>query len=494
MIKRYLAFIGESLQSLELLLESNVAFSAAFKNLMSKIDHPVAKTILGLENTDHPVRNNYLDINLKENDKLGFIPDRKAQELLVDDKAYVNFIGSGSGWLRHKETNASIFEQLGYTYTEKTPPYDAPVGEVGVIQAEVTGSSGKKYAWVKFPSLPNSSAGGEGVYNTEKLRVVDQKQKNLYSKNRQEISVGRGIRALLTQAKIKFLDRELEEFVNLYKANLDKLNDRFQYFETVTGSQIGHFYNSKQYQANMGSLGSSCMKSVQSNYFDIYMNNPEVCQLVILKSQEDPELIVGRALLWTLRGGEKFLDRIYTNQDSDVQLFKDWAKENGWCSKRHNNSTDSGAAIDPQGKEVNLGTMVVDIKKGLYDAYPYMDTFKNFNSRLGTLSNRGDAESYNLESTDGELYQCEYCSGSGSQMCSNCDGDGDFPCGNCRGRGDEDCQSCGGSGTVDDGGGEASPCEDCSGGRVKCHYCGGGGREECEDCSGRGEHSCYECQ
>ena len=484
MIKRYLAFIGESMESLELLLESNVAFSAAFKNLMSKIDHPLAKIILELENTDHPVRNNYLDINLKENDKLGFIPDRKAQELLADDAVYVNFIGSGAGWLRHKETNADIFTKLGYTYTEETTPYDAPASEIGAIQAEGTGSSGKKYAWVKFP-------GGEGVYNTEKLRIVDQKQKNLYSKNRQEIFVGRGIRALLTQAKIKFLDRELEEFVNLYKANLDKLNDRFQYFKSVTGPEIGYFYNSKRYEGNIGSLGSSCMKSVGSNYFDIYMTNPEVCQLVILKSQQDPDLIVGRALLWTLRGGEKFLDRIYTNRDSDVQLFKDWARENGWWSKRHNNSTDSGTAIDPQGKEVNLGTMVVDIKKGFYDAYPYMDTFKNFNSRQGTLSNRGDDESYNLESTDGELYQCEYCNGSGTQMCSNCDGDGDFRCNNCRGVGDHDCHSCGGSGTS---GEEEVPCEDCSGGRVTCSYCDGSGREECDDCSGRGEQSCYECQ
>ena len=73
MIKRYLDFINESL---ELILESNVVYSKNFRNVMTKIEHPLAKVILDIENQDHPVRNNYLDINLKENDK-----DRKSTRL-----------------------------------------------------------------------------------------------------------------------------------------------------------------------------------------------------------------------------------------------------------------------------------------------------------------------------------------------------------------------------------------------------------------------------
>ena len=488
MIKKYLDFINESL---EFLLESNVVYSNNFKKVMSKIEHPLAKAILDIENQDHPVRNNYLDVNLKANDKLGFIPDRKAQEILGDTKVYVNFVGSGGGWLRNKEVNQGIFDKLGYTYEEGTNPYDAPSTEVGEVISEITSeTSGKKYAWVKFP-------GGQGVYNVEKLRIVDNKEKALWSKGRQEIFVGRGIRALLTSAGIKFLDKDLEEFVNLYKATVDKMNDRFQYFQSVKDHEIGHFYNYRNYKERSGSLGSSCMSNVNPDYFDIYISNPDVCELVILKSEEDDSLIVGRALLWTLSDGKKFMDRIYTIKDSDVQLFRDWAKENGWYSKQYNSSSDSARAIDPNtGEQVDLGTIVVDIKKGFYEAYPYLDTLKYFKPGAGTLSNRrSGGEEYTLEDTGGELYRCEYCGGSGRQTCYNCDGDGYWECGNCDGDGEVQCDECSGNGHVQDAEGNDTDCDSCGGsGKNTCSRCDGDGRQECGDCDGRGEVTCHECQ
>lgn len=487
MIKRYLDFINESL---EFLLESNVVYSINFRKVMSKIEHPLAKAILDIESQDHPVRNNYLDVNLKANDKLGFIPDRKAQEILGDTKVYVNFVGSGGGWLRNKEVNQGIFDKLGYTYEEGVEPYQAPSVEVGEIIAEtISETTGKKWVFVKFPN-------GQGVYNAEKLRIVDTKEKALWSKGRQEIFVGRGIRALLTSAGIKFLDKDLEEFVNLYKATVDKMNDRFQYFQSVKEQEIGHWYNYRNYKERSGSLGSSCMSNVNPDYFDIYMSNPDVCELVILKSEEDDSLIVGRALLWTLSDGKKFMDRIYTIKDSDVQLFRDWAKENGWYSKQYNSSSDSGRVITPEGEQVDLRTLTVNIKKGMYEAYPYLDTLKYFKPGAGTLSNvrSGGGDEYTLEDTGGELYRCEYCGGSGNQTCGNCDGDGWFDCYRCHGSGELNCGECSGSGKVEGEEGEEE-CPECGGsGHNECSACDGSGREDCGDCDGRGEHSCYECQ
>lgn len=485
MIKRYLDFINESL---ELLLESNVVYSNNFRKVMSKIQHPLAKAILDIENQDHPVRNNYLDVNLKENDKLGFIPDRRAQDILNDTKMYVNFTGSGGGWLKNKEVNKGLFDKLGYTYEEGTEPYKPNSIEIGEVIAEViSDTSGKKYAFVKFPD-------GQGVYNVEKLRIVDNKEKSLWSKGRQEIFVGRGIRALLTSAGVQFLDKDLEEFVNLYKATVDKMNDRFQYFESIKGEEIGHWYHYSNYKERSGTLGCSCMSNVNPNYFDIYISNPDVCELVILKSEDDASLIVGRALLWTLRDGKKFMDRIYTIKESDVQLFRDWAKENGWYSKQYNSSTDSGRANAPDGMQVDLGTLVVDIKKGMYEAYPYLDTLKYFNPGKGTLSNvRGSGEEYTLEDTSGEIWRCEYCNG-GVQTCNNCDGDGWFDCNRCNGSGERECGECSGSGKVEGEEGEEE-CSDCGGsGNNECSYCDGSGREDCHYCNGRGEHPCYECQ
>lgn len=487
MIKRYLDFINESL---EMLLESNVIYSNNFKKVMSKIEHPLAKAILDIENQDHLVRNNYLDVNLKSNDKLGFIPDRKAQEILADPKVYVNFVGSGGGWLKNKEVNQGIFDKLGYTYEEGTEPYQAPSNEVGEIISEtISETSGKKWVFVKFPN-------GQGVYNAEKLRIVDNKEKALWSKGRQEIFVGRGIRALLTSAGVQFLDKDLEEFVNLYKATVDKMNDRFQYFESVKEQEIAHWYHYSSYEERHGSLGSSCMSNVKSNYFDIYMSNPDVCELVILKSQDDDSLIVGRALLWTLRDGKKFMDRIYTIKDSDVQLFRDWAKENGWYTKQYNSSSDSGRANAPDGTQVDLGTLIVDIKKGEYEAYPYLDTLKYFKPENGTLSNvRTGGNEYILEDTGGQLWRCECCGGSGMQTCGDCDGDGSWECRRCEGEGERSCTECKGEGYVEDSEGNHTDCDSCGGdGKTSCSYCDGDGTIECDNCNGRGEHTCYECQ
>jgi hypothetical protein len=487
MIKKYLDFINESL---EFLLESNVVYSKKFREVMNKIEHPLAKKIIDIETDDenYPVRNNYLDVNLKENDKLGFIPDRKAQEILNDTKVYVN-LSTSSGWLKHKEVNQGLFDKLGYTYEEGTTPYSAPSTEVGVVIAEViSDKSGKKYAWVKFP-------GGQGVYNTEKLRIVDNKENALWTKNRQEIYVGRGIRALLNSAGIKFTDDELGDFVNIYKKTVDKMNDIYQYFDVVSGEDIGHWYNYTNYKERRGTLGSSCMSNVPKRYFDIYMSNTDVCSLIILKSIEDEKLIMGRALLWTLSDGKKFVDRIYTINDSDVGLFRDYAKENGWYVKYYNSSSDSGRVIDPKtGDMIDLGTITVNIRTGEYDGYPYLDTLKYFIPSKGTLSNEGSSDSYSLESTNGDLWRCEYCDGHGNQTCGNCDGDGWWDCNRCSGSGERECGECSGSGKVEGEEGEEE-CSECGGsGNNECSYCDGSGREDCEDCSGRGQHSCYECQ
>ena len=483
MIKRYFEFINESIG---LILESDVVYSKMFRSALTKIENPISKILLDVENKDLPVTSNYFDIAKVKNDHLSIISDRKAKEILGDTKEIVRFIGSGGGWLKHSDANKSIFQQLGYE--PEGDAYQPNSSEAGEVISKMTSqTSGKVWCYVKFPE-------GKGVYNLEKLRVIDEKLKDVWLKNRQEVRIGRAIRALLTIAGESVLDKDLEVFVNQWKATVDKINDRFQYFDVVNGQDIGHWYNYLNYRERNGSLGSSCMSNVDQNYFDIYMTNTDVCQLLILKSEEDDSKIVGRALLWTLSDGKKFVDRIYTIQDSDVQLFREYSKEQDWYYKQHNNSSNLARVITKEGDMIDLGNMVVIINKGLYEAYPYLDTLKYFNSKKGTLSNQSSEDSYLLESTDGELFRCEYCGGSGNQTCGNCDGDGYWDCGLCNGSGDVNCEPCSGNGKIEGEEGEEE-CDACGGsGKNECRRCGGDGREECDDCSGRGEQSCYECQ
>ena len=55
------------------------------------------------------------------------------------------------------------------------------------------------------------------------------------------------------------------------------------------------------------------------DYFNIYIENPDVCQLLIFTDPNDK--LLGRALLWKLEDGSNYMDRIYTNRDSYIELF-----------------------------------------------------------------------------------------------------------------------------------------------------------------------------
>lgn len=506
MIKRYFDFINESL---EFILESDVVYSDKFKMVLNKIDNPLSKKILDIENKDLDVRNNFFDVSFDKNDKVSFIPDAKAQEILKKEDNYFRFVGRNGEWLKHSEANQNIFDKLGYqTDGEVYSPNSMEVGKE--ISRTTSESSGKTYVYLQFEN-------GKGVYNLEKLRPSENDGKNqVWSKNRQEIKVGKAIRALLKTADVDVSDKEIEEFVNSFKAALDRLNDKFSLFEIVSGENIAKNYYYKNYQENKGTLGSSCMARVPESYLSIYVENPDVCNLIIFKSQDDESKIMGRALLWTLNDGKKFLDRIYTINESDVQLFKDFAKENGWYVKRHNNSSDSDYAISPDGSEVRL-QLLVTVRKGEYDNYPYLDTLKYYNPYKGILSVEKDSSSYTLESTDGYASNsCEYCGGEGTVECPDCYGYGEYDCRECNGNGEVECNDCDGYGEIVcsrcDGEGEIEgedgekeecshcdgsgkeKCESCNGdGNIECDRCGGDRKVECDNCGGSGRVDCYEC-
>jgi hypothetical protein len=71
-------------------------------------------------------------------------------------------------------------------------------------------------------------------------------------------------------------------------------------------------------------------------YFDIYIENPDVCSLILKDPVESS--IHGRALLW-IDDGTKYMDRVYTNRNGLDGLFEKWGDENGYKSKYANDST-----------------------------------------------------------------------------------------------------------------------------------------------------------
>ena len=93
---------------------------------------------------------------------------------------------------------------------------------------------------------------------------------------------------------------------------------------------------------------------------------------------------MGRALLWKLDDGEMFMDRIYTINDSDVELFKKFAERNDWWYKRRQDS--SNKFIIDKGTDSKTNPILKTKLKNWDDEYPYVDSLTYFDSETGYIS------------------------------------------------------------------------------------------------------------
>jgi hypothetical protein len=232
----------------------------------------------------------------------------------------------------------------------------------------------------------------------------------VFTKSRNEVGLGRFVNKLFPA---KYSSKEVEEFVNSFKASLEKSGE---HFELVEGEDIEFWYNSDNYKERNGTLGNSCMAQ-KKNIFGIYTQNQDVCKLLILREDDK---IIGRSLVWKLssikhirkdvEGIGYFMDRQYTIKESDVQKFKNYAKEQGWCYKSYNNHH-SLNTVTIGGEEKNVD-MAIKVATKDYDRYPYMDTFKRYDVNNGILHNDDEQEEryegqYILEDTGGGYTEIE---------------------------------------------------------------------------------------
>lgn len=510
MLKKYNDFLFESL-----ILESVVVYSDKFRELLKKIDSPVSQALLDFDSMDLKVSNNYLDVNDKET--ISFITDRKAQEILNQKDKFAIYVG-GSGFLKHSEANSEIFELLEYEPIGDST-YHPQNGEKGeILKKAQSPNSGNVYVKIKFP-------GGLTVINETNLRAVNVELLP-FEQNRQTIRIGRGIKGILNATDQKFTDSDIEQFVNKYKSAWDEMNDIFRKFELVSGEKIAFWYNYQNYAEQRGTMGSSCMRHVRPDFFDIYVKNPDKVSLLILKSDDDQK-IKARALVWNLDNPKvTFVDRIYTNDDSDVNLFKQYADSKGWYYKRNQNSSNDRILIGKDSVTLDEGPLLVTLlneNNGGYRNYPYLDTLKYFNTSSGELTTqdkRGHSYVITLEDTGGRWIEdgCDTCDGDGRVDCPECEGSceincsdcysrsarrstGKVECDECSGAGEMDCDDCEGQGEIDgescglcEGSGKKQ-CDDCDGdGEVDCDECGGRGEYECGNCDGDGRVDCPDCQ
>ena len=180
------------------------------------------------------------------------------------------------------------------------------------------------------------------------------------------------------------------------------------------------------------------------------------------------------------------MDRIYINDHSHTELFKEFAIKNKFFYKVNQDYSEVPLMFNDTTLSKEDSLITVYLEKGIeYDKFPFIDTVCFYNVDDDTLTNDSNSSyDFELTTTNGRAAYCEYCedgvrycddcNGDGYNYCRNCNGDGEVDCGNCEGEGgDEDC-SCN-NGSVD--------CEECDEGKIECESCVGDGTYTCPYCN-----------
>lgn len=229
-------------------------------------------------------------------------------------------------------------------------------------------------------------------------------------KGRGDIAIGKVIRYVMNLISSGVTDKELEDFVNAYKATQDSMQWKFKMLE---GNDIAKYYNQKKYYLSTGSLGGSCMADEGKSTFAIYSKNADKVRLLVL-IDEEADKICGRALVWKLKkspcAAKFFMDRVYANRDSDVYKFKKFAEESGFLYKAVMNShTETNVDFMFNGAPVS-GEITVKLN-GNCGTYPFVDTLCFLDKDRETLSNLTSKGCYWLHSTCGDEDGCDDCEG-----------------------------------------------------------------------------------
>jgi hypothetical protein len=244
------------------------------------------------------------------------------------------------------------------------------------------------------------------------MKELSKEHPNVWTKYRNSSTIGKVINKLFPN-KYKPNGKpgeDIESFTNDVKAERKRAVDQFDRFKIVDGDDILRYYNSKSYDPDAfggSNLGGSCMRhSSCGDYIRFYSENKGV-KLVVLMSENHEDKIVGRALLWDLKrpSDRKFMDRIYYVTDTDMRLFKDFAKKNEWLYKRNQNMYSDCEIVDTKTDEVSRMILETVDTFETKDYYPYMDTMKYFHVDYGYLTNNEDIDDedvYFLESTSGD--------------------------------------------------------------------------------------------
>ena len=268
------------------------------------------------------------------------------------------------------------------------------------------------------PFLKNNPSSIEAKEFAEKLEKYEQ-ELEVYN---QKLAVVKADSRQIDFVITEYI-KDYEEFVNAFKSlKVDSSKE----FKLVNGDDIHKYYQMKNYYSSHGSLGGSCMADEGKSTFRVYTENPRKVQLLILIDSDGK--IHGRSLVWKLKESpceaKYFMDRVYTNADSDVIKFKAFAEEKGFLYKQKNNSyIEDNIKFMYKGQPL-LGEVKVKLD-GDFKEYPFIDTMCFLSKKMGDLSNIPSKDCFFLHSVSGGCEECSDCDGEilkydDTEFCSSC--------------------------------------------------------------------------
>ena len=253
-----------------------------------------------------------------------------------------------------------------------------------------------------------------GFVNQSKVKTImddvyDNPELPFTMPGRGEVKIGKIVNYICSLVNISVSDSDREAFVNAWKASTEVSTIQFK---LISGDDIAKYYNEDKYYNKKGTLGSSCMKDEGKRTFKIYTENPDKVKLLIYVDGDDK--IHGRALVWKVKKSpcesKYFMDRVYTNRDSDINRFREFANNEGWFYKKNISSHDGDNVLFVyKGTEV-AGEVKLKLR-GNFSEYPYVDTMCYLSKDKDSLSNLSDKRCYCLHSLYGERERCEDCDG-----------------------------------------------------------------------------------
>lgn len=222
-----------------------------------------------------------------------------------------------------------------------------------------------------------------------------EKVEDIWNKGRTTVKIGRFLRKFLNEYSIKnyeINDVMIEKFVNTFKSYFSRDVSKLK---IVEGKDILKYYQEDSYHMDggrYGTLWNSCMRQSERNKFmKLYADNIDKVKMLVFF--DDNDKIRARALLWDdVRDHNdkdvryKFMDRIYSFYDHDVDFFKDWAKENDYITKWEQ-SARSEKDFDLGDRVHSRMSLYVKLENTEQNYFPYLDTFKFYNVDRKRFSN-----------------------------------------------------------------------------------------------------------